>query len=533
MKKRIQPHIGQPIRRRVLTRMGVLILVQIVLLTVIMYATGIIQKLDENAADILTERVINRKSYLESEMINRWSNVDLTVDQVNHTAAAMIGEGSLDISRLEGDPDVYTPFITAIADDLIAMMRANSVTGAFVVLSTSDLSADMQAGTYQDKPGIYIRDLDPLAQASAENTDLLLERSPIPVAQQLDISTDSAWRPRFDFSKNGIPYDDFFYQPYQNARIYPALSYKDLGYWSKPYTLPDDERQAVSYSVPLMLEDGTVYGVLGIELTIDHLTKLLPYDELTEGKNGSYVLAVAPEESLTFENLLISGPIYRQIGGEQTELSPTSRFNNCYLLETKSGEAYGTDLYGSVQYFNLYNSNTPFSDQQWALIGVMRGRDLFAFSNKINMAILGSILVALLTGVLGIFIVSIVVTKPITSLVASVRATPSDATVTLERTHIREVDELASSIEHMSEEVFDYASKFTKIIEMASVRMGAFEVSEEVGKDTFFITENFFRVFGVNDVDVRQINKQTFSEQMARFTPQIQSHDEENHEVIY
>ncbi len=363
-------------------------------------------------------------------------------------------------------------------------MRTNSVTGAFVVLNTTDLSSDMRSASYENKPGIYIRDLDPLSQASYENTDLLLECAPTPVAKDLGISMDSAWRPLFDFKKLDIPYYDFLYEPYQKALENPEMSYTDLGYWSKPYQLFEDERRVVSYSVPLILNDGTVYGVLGIELTLDHLIKLLPYDELSEGKNGSYVLAVSPDDSQSFDNLLISGPIYKQVAEDKTTLVKDPVYKNCYDMKF-SDSAYGGSekMHCSVQYLNLYNSNTPFSGQKWALIGTMRSSDLFAFSGKINYAILLSILLTLVTGFLGIFIISFVVSKPITSLVNSVKASRSNSPVLLGRTNIREVDELASSIEHMSEEVFDNATKFTQIIEMASVKKK--KNKKTAGKSTF------------------------------------------------
>lgn len=41
----------------------------------------------------------------------------------------------------------------------------------------------------------------------------------------------------------------------------------DYGRWtSTPYTLPGDDRSVVAYSVPLILDDGTVYGVIGVEM---------------------------------------------------------------------------------------------------------------------------------------------------------------------------------------------------------------------------------------------------------------------------
>jgi len=59
--------------------------------------------------------------------------------------------------------------------------------------------------------------------------------------------------------------------------------------------LSGDKRLAISYSVPLILEDGTVYGVLGVEILTDYMRSLLPCGELMEQEQGSYLLAVSKE----------------------------------------------------------------------------------------------------------------------------------------------------------------------------------------------------------------------------------------------
>ena len=43
--------------------------------------------------------------------------------------------------------------------------------------------------------------------------------------------------------------------------------------------------------MPLMLEDGTLYGVLGIEMLDDYLCSHLPYGELGFDADGSYIVA--------------------------------------------------------------------------------------------------------------------------------------------------------------------------------------------------------------------------------------------------
>lgn len=59
-----------------------------------------------------------------------------------------------------------------------------------------------------------------------------------------------------------------------------------------PHTLSGDNIRLISYSVPLIAPDGTVYGVLGVDILEDYLLRLLPYDELSEDHGSAYILGV-------------------------------------------------------------------------------------------------------------------------------------------------------------------------------------------------------------------------------------------------
>ena len=53
------------------------------------------------------------------------------------------------------------------------------------------------------------------------------------------------------------------------------------GRWTtSPYVLPGDKREAIAYAQPLILPDGTVYGVVGVELLCSYLEEQLPLTEL-------------------------------------------------------------------------------------------------------------------------------------------------------------------------------------------------------------------------------------------------------------
>lgn len=48
----------------------------------------------------------------------------------------------------------------------------------------------------------------------------------------------------------------------------------------KNLSFKNNENSAISYSMPLILPDGTVYGVVGVELLTSYLENLMPIDEL-------------------------------------------------------------------------------------------------------------------------------------------------------------------------------------------------------------------------------------------------------------
>ncbi len=517
---------SSPIFQKIIIPMGILIVIEILQLIGTIFGGGVTAQLNQNAKDILQERVINRKNYLANEMVSRWSNVDMTVQNLNRKVQQLADAGRISIDTLDESSESCTPVLLAVADDLISMMRSNRVTGVYLVFNNGDLD---EAGAVSNKPGIYIRDLDPVSNASYRNTDLLLERAPVAVVQSLNISTDSFWRPMFDFEDNGA-YSSFLYEPYQAAyrNDDDSIQYADFGYWSHPYALYGDDREVISYSVPLVLENGQVYGVLGVDLTLDYLRKVVPYDEILEDKMGSYILAVAPQGDLTFDTLMINGPIYQQAledGAKTAVRFPEEDAEDAYI------DTADETFYCSVEYLNLYNTNTAFSSQRWALIGAVRTSDLFSFSNRITTMLSTAIFSTLLVGVLGSLIISRMISKPMVTLTRAISDTRPDKTVELHRTGITEVDRLSASIEDLSRDVLESATKFTQIMEMASVKIAGFEV--KLADRSLFITDGFFRVFHRDDIDTKAMTVEAFRREMDQLTPYLVKRHSTEDDILY
>ena len=104
------------------------------------------KRLNQNSVDIINERVINRKNYIEDEMLKRWSNLDSALNAINESAEKMKKQNPEGFQKIQSNSSVYTKLLDGSTEELISLMRQNMVTGAFVVLNTDDLSKDQKDG---------------------------------------------------------------------------------------------------------------------------------------------------------------------------------------------------------------------------------------------------------------------------------------------------------------------------------------------------------------------------------------------------
>lgn len=508
-----QKSLAPPILKRLIIPMSILVVFEILLLVGSIVIGGLTSSLDQNAKNILHEKVVNRENYLQNEMVENWSNINLTVETVTKKALALDKKGLIDLKKIDESSEQCAPLLDAISGDLISMMRTNRVTGAFVLFNKGDLSKEKPT----KKPGLYFRDLDPESAASSNNGDLLLKCAPISLVKKLGIPTDSAWKPQFDFSEQGYKKASFFYKPYQNALTSPKdLTITDLGYWSTPFCPGDsgDSSQVVTYSVPLRLSDGTVYGILGIDITLDYLQKLLPYDELTKDKQGAYILALQKGNTLDFTNLLVNGPVYAQAveGISNPKITGDGKGTLDYFLSTGQN---GGDFYCTAEQIVLYNTNTAFSSDQWVLIGAVKSNALFAESHRVTTVLAIALALTLLLGIVGSVLISYRISKPVVRLSKDMKNADPKEPVVLAPTSIREIDQLSSSIENLSRNIIDVNNKFTQILEMASVKLAGFNINRT--NNTIFLSNQFFDVFNKKGVDAASLTTEEFSAMMKEF----------------
>lgn len=496
---------------RILIPLIVVQIFQISLFGMLVFSGGVITKLDRNAEEILNERVINRKNYLENEMIQRWSNFSIYQTKIEEEIEQQLSEAGMTVADLVPGAAVTSEILKKIGPDLIALMRRNTVTGVFLVFEgpLNDRAEE------KEKSGIYLRDLDPINNPY-DNSDLLMERSPTDVAQSLDIAMDVSWSPRFKIG--GESY--FYNNPVQAIRSNPDLSSEDAGYWGYGSMLNEDLIKTITYTQPLADSEGTVLGVLGVSLAEDYLKTILPSKELLADQSGSYMLAILDEtqpqtDGLTLQKVTHSGGVFIAMFGEAEELifqKDADVSGDGALIHT-SALKLKQKIYGSLQPLDLYNSNAPFSHQRWVLVGLESQEALYGFSGKMQNSILTFMILSMLVGLAATMYASYRPSRQIGALARKVRNSNPNKPIHLDPIRITEIDQLSQAIEELSKSVAENSSRLSQIIGMLSIQIGAFEI--ELEKNSVFCTSGFFDVLDPQaDHEDQMLTLDEFSRQL-------------------
>lgn len=409
--------------------------------------SGIRSNMENAVIGLDSHTVENRKVVLENDMIEQWSSVYKESDSLSSALTKVLSNHQMDMQGFMGSGKVQEEYLETVFYDMVEVLQYNSTSGIFLVLG-NDGDTDSE-GEYK---GFWVRDSDPQTK-TASRTDLLMERGSKVLSQNMSISLDTSWHTDFHFQGNGKrDADDFFYQPYITAENYvdSRTSMKNLGYWSKPFILEDfykDNHKMITYSAPLVY-DKTVYGVLGIEVGVNDLTKFFQVKDLDSDLNAGFALVVDHGNG-NYEGIAGEGALYDAVSrdGSDFVLEEPVQEN----LRLVQGAAIGKQqIYGLVSNLELYSRNVPYEDTQWALCGFVTEDSVYGLISDVYERILGAILGSALMAVILVYFLVQYATEPVYHLVESVRGGVKGIH-SFQESGIQELDELHKVIENLTD----------------------------------------------------------------------------------
>ena len=435
----------------------------------IVFQLSFLQYLKTNAIDVFNEQVTNRKIYVESEM-GKWTSINSSAKLITQSIEDITAKKGESLTDIHTDPELNQEILRGVMDDVLGNLRTGGTTEIFLILDGC-----VPGSEYKDnlKQGIYIRNSNPDSYSSS-NESLLFERGMPMISKQWQLPLDSFWTSSCTISDEEDSY--LYTKPLEAAKNSPGSDASDLAYWCYSYPISESDRGVLSYSIPLIASDGTVLGVYGVGISEDYFVKTLNYRELGPNKSGAYLLAKTTD-GVNFESYIYSGSSYNKASLiSQTMTIKTSRDSVSRLYQSDENKSF---ICVSAQYFTLYNNNTPFENERWALLGIQNEDKLLSVYNNAQTTLMLLLISALIISAIGIFRTSRLISNPIRRLVEELRKSDPNRPIKLNRVNVDEIDELVMSIESLSSRVAAAFSKISTIIQMSESGIGIFEYKEK------------------------------------------------------
>ena len=469
---------------RLMIPMLILVLLQLVTFFAILTVGGEFSYVRRYAYNTLIEKTENRRNYIQSELQQKIPNVRETSEKINALIEDILEEKGASIINLQTDKELNRLIMASSVDTLVSLLRSCRTNGVYLILETGDLYSGTDGR--DAKVALYLRDLDPTTDAGYE--DLLMEMGFSSISQDFGIVLDSGWSLHFEADPDDMDNFDYYYKTIQTALENPSLSTVSLGYWSG-FTKPSRSATAsMKYTVPLIARDGTVYGVLGIELTENTVLASIPTNDFI-GTNACYVLSRRKGNDL-FDIITHSGTAFNRFFGDEKTLQVSEMLDE-NIWDFSSGSE--VELAGTVQYMNLYNQDSPYYGERWALISVAdRASILKPLTNLVRMLFIAA--VASLTVSIVVIILSCrQVVKPISNTIKTMNANQQySQIVRFLPSNIYEIDKMTDAITQLQINVQDFSSQVSQMMRIANMGLGIFMYDHT--DDSVFVGQSLLKL---------------------------------------
>lgn len=429
--------------RKIFIPILVIMVFQSVMFYFILVYGGVTDLLDDNARDILSERVINRKNEIEGSLNTHWGNI---TDYARYIGNSYENYVSGEEGTFYEDQELQKQFLAKVSPLLITMLRNNKVNGVFLILNNAREYRGPDEAGGRSYMGVCIRDLDQ-GSAYTATEDLLIERCPASIITDIGCPLDTWWEALYSFDE--MESSDFFYKPLEAAYNHPGVNMANLAYFLGGHNLKSGDKEVVSYSIPLVDKDGYPYAVLGVELTTTYLSSLLQSRELNDHGAGCYILAQYEEGTTDYSVVTFQGVMYNNWFGSTRSFTADRYIEESRLVEGRQG---GTGV-AAIEDFKIYNTNASFENEHLALIGLVEEQELYRFSNSVKRVLFICSAISLIIGIVAIVVVSKRFAAPITRLAGKVNTMTPKPNFKLDHVGIVEIDQLINSIEVLNHNV--------------------------------------------------------------------------------
>ncbi len=363
----------------------------------IIVASNTSDSLDKNTFQIISNTVTTKGVSLE-QRFSAFVNMEDFYNSVTERAEANAAALELSVADYLADAQNRQALLQDVIPIILRSLRRSGATSCFIMLENETHAPQ--------KDAVYLRDFNP-SDSPDNNSDLMTEAGPSELLYDHGLTLSSMWTTSLDTEQ-----DCTFYQTaFDGGNQYTDIPAMELGYFSAPVRIHSGDRPCITYTIPLLDEKHRSYGVIGFDITLDYLRKLLPNQDMTLDEYGCYYLGIT-ENFTSAENILVVNDDYYDTltAGGHVRLSQTNAEFGLYDLKTAGLK---TATCACIYPLRIYSANSPYTDEQWILGGLIRSHMLYASSQHLNVTVLGAIGMSLLLSITGTLIITHFFMRPI------------------------------------------------------------------------------------------------------------------------
>lgn len=431
-----------------------------------------------NSVQIFTNSIGTKCKEMEAQMLS-WSDITDFQGQIDALAQALEEQENLPAGEILKDDEKRQDFLESSINAVLGNLRYTKANCSFIILDGGDPDT---------KDAVYLQDINPQDQAHS-NKDILALAGPSDMIMDRGFTLHSMWTARLPVSDSSL----FYHKPLDAGNDYPEIDSANLGYWSCPFRIKEEDWEIITYTRPLLDSKHHSYGVIGISISMDYLLNYLSLNAIGIDHTASYYLGIT-QDNRNFGTVLVNRNFYKASLASNSVLAVNKPKDAAGLHPVTTG---GYDA-GSLFYWTgmkLYNSNTPFEQEEWVLGGLIPKNVLYAPSDRFNLAVGISCLLGFLIACAGGILITVTMVKPLRGL-SNALAAMKPYEVRIPKTGILEVDNLVEKIEDLSSKMYRTGSKVADILEMSPLPLGICEY--EKGSDTIFCTRKYLEVTGLS-----------------------------------
>lgn len=483
---------ARSMKSRLIIPFCLILIFQTVFMMVFLSNGKVARSLYVNEINSIEKDVQNSELLLEREVVQHWMSDIRTSPTIQKRIETILQEQGKVPEDIHEDWSLNSQILSGIMPDVLDLLHRSYGNSVYVILD-GPVAAQSAEG---HMAGVSVMDTDSSSFA-ADNSDLLLVRGASAISNDQKIPLAREWQMDFDMTRSAS--DDYrFLEPYTMAQSSDtAGSASKYAYLGEVSSVLQADTEGISYSVPLILSDGSVIGLLGGTMMKSQIYALLK-NELFHSDTDTIQLIVRMEKNNPYSitPVLAYGTAYNRCFGSGTEITwMDTSWDDIKKTIDKNGDAW----YVAPIRLPVYGSDSQYQQTEWMIVVMRRQSVMESFYQKLLSGLLTGCAFTLVPGILFALLYGEYFTSPIRRLIRELRSSKSGSRIRLQPTWISELDELSRAIEHLSADVADSALRISRILDASGVPIGVFEYLKD--REKVFCSRSLFELLGLNETE--------------------------------